>query len=386
MARSLEQIMGVVRHAARELTGAAGATFVLREGDACFYADEEAIAPLWKGQRFPMGACVSGWVMLHAAAATVEDIYADDRVLQQAYRPTFVKSLAIVPIRSAAPVGAIGTYWAERHRATEGEVKLLRALADLTSLAMENVSLYADLQKQIQQAREAIAARDEFISAASHELRTPLTAMILQLHRVQELVAQNSADEHPKLVKSAARSAAAASRLTALVDVLLDASQLTHAPLRLEKEELDLVSLMREVLGRFAVDAERARCELRLTAPATLRGSWDRSRLQKVLASLLSNAVKYGPGKPVDVIVLEQSGVAHIEVRDRGAGIAQESHAKIFERFGRAGPIQHYPGLGLGLHLARRVIEAHAGTIRFESAQGEGCTFITDLPLDAPGR
>lgn len=135
MARELGEIMRIVRHAARDLTGADGATFVLRDGDVCFYADEDAIGPLWKGKRFPMAACISGWAMLNGAAAIVEDIYADARIPADAYRPTFVKSLAMVPIRTASPVGAIGNYWAERHRATDGEVKLLRALADLTSVA-----------------------------------------------------------------------------------------------------------------------------------------------------------------------------------------------------------------------------------------------------------
>ena len=77
LARTLDDIMAVVRHAARELTGADGATFVLRDGDKCFYADEEAIAPLWKGQRFPMSTCVSGWTMLNRQVAVIEDIYAD---------------------------------------------------------------------------------------------------------------------------------------------------------------------------------------------------------------------------------------------------------------------------------------------------------------------
>lgn len=112
------------------------------------YADEDAISPLWKGHRFPMTDCISGWAMLNKECAVTEDIYADSRIPQDAYRPTFVKSLAMVPIPTSVPVGAIGNYWA-RHRATDGEVKLLRALAELTSVAMENVQLYAELQKKM---------------------------------------------------------------------------------------------------------------------------------------------------------------------------------------------------------------------------------------------
>ena len=109
-ARDLNTVMSIVREAARELTGADGATFVLRDGDKCYYAEENAISPLWKGQRFPMSICISGWVMMNAQSAVIEDIYADARIPVAAYRPTFVKSLAMVPIRTNNPIGAIGNY------------------------------------------------------------------------------------------------------------------------------------------------------------------------------------------------------------------------------------------------------------------------------------
>jgi GAF domain-containing protein len=153
LARDLPAVMRVVRKEARELTGADGASFVLREGDLCYYADEDAIAPLWKGRRFPMSMCVSGWVMRWREGAVIEDVYADPRVPVTAYRPTFVKSLAMVPIRTKAPIGAIGIYWASKHRATPGEVEILKALADSTSVAMENIEVYAELERRVQQRR-----------------------------------------------------------------------------------------------------------------------------------------------------------------------------------------------------------------------------------------
>src|SRR5262245_7519347 len=136
LARDVATVQDIVRSAARRLTGADGATFVLLDGDRCYYADEDAIAPLWKGQRFPMSACISGWAMLHRQPAVIEDIYADDRIPHDAYRPTFVKSLVMVPIRTLDPIGAIGTYWATRHKPTAEEVGLLQALADSASIAM----------------------------------------------------------------------------------------------------------------------------------------------------------------------------------------------------------------------------------------------------------
>ncbi|WP_382342902.1 GAF domain-containing protein [Legionella dresdenensis] len=124
-ASDLETIMFIVRKAARRLTNADGATFVLRDKENCYYADEDAIGPLWKGKRFPMAMCISGWVMLHGESVVIEDIYSDSRVPADAYRPTFVKSLAMVPIRKNSPIGAIGTYWAENYHPTEQQLKFL---------------------------------------------------------------------------------------------------------------------------------------------------------------------------------------------------------------------------------------------------------------------
>ncbi len=144
-ARSLGAVTEIVRVAARELTDADGATFVLRDGDKCFYADENAISPLWKGQRFPMAQCISGWVMLHRESVFLPDIYKDPRIPHDAYRPTFVKSLMMVPIRHNDPVGAIGNYWASYHDVSLEELRVLQVLADITSLALENVRLYEAL-------------------------------------------------------------------------------------------------------------------------------------------------------------------------------------------------------------------------------------------------
>jgi signal transduction histidine kinase/HPt (histidine-containing phosphotransfer) domain-containing protein len=148
-AHDLAAVMEIVKHAARSLTGSDGATFVLRDGDKCHYADEDAISPLWKGQRFPLSACISGWVMLNRQSALIEDIYADPRIPADAYRPTFVKSLAMVPIRKLDPIGAIGNYWARPYLPSPEQVKVLQALADTTALALENVRIYGELEKRV---------------------------------------------------------------------------------------------------------------------------------------------------------------------------------------------------------------------------------------------
>jgi GAF domain-containing protein len=136
LARSVLDVQELVRSAARRLTGADGATFVLREDDLCHYVDEDAISPLWKGQRFPLSACISGWAMLNRHGVAIADIYSDDRIPHDAYRQTFVKSLAMVPIRQLDPLGAIGNYWADHHEPSQRELALLQALADSTAVAL----------------------------------------------------------------------------------------------------------------------------------------------------------------------------------------------------------------------------------------------------------
>lgn len=160
LVRDMDGLQKIVRTAARELTGADGATFVLREGDQCFYADEDAIEPLWKGLRFPMEICVSGWVMLNRQAVVIEDIYADPRVPHDAYRPTFVKSLATVPIRTSAPIGAIGNFWARRHQPQSHDLALLQALADTTAVALENLAVHAELEQRVRDRTAELEARN----------------------------------------------------------------------------------------------------------------------------------------------------------------------------------------------------------------------------------
>jgi putative two-component system response regulator len=169
LARSLDQIQSIVRSAARRLTGADGATFVMREGEFCSYVDEDAISPLWKGQRFPMATCVSGWAMTHQEAAIIPNIYADPRVPHEAYRPTFVRSMCMVPIRTADPVGAIGNYWATPRDIQPSEVVVLRALADSTAVAIENVRMVRELEDARLETLQRLALAAEYRDDATFE-------------------------------------------------------------------------------------------------------------------------------------------------------------------------------------------------------------------------
>jgi diguanylate cyclase (GGDEF)-like protein len=150
-AATMHDVQRVVRTAARRLTAADGATLVLRDGEECLYVDEDAIEPLWKGQRFPLSTCISGWSMINGEPAAIEDIYADDRIPHNAYSATFVKSLLMVPIVAREPIGAIGLYWARHHLATESQIALIRALAGSTAVALEHVRMGEQLTRSAQE-------------------------------------------------------------------------------------------------------------------------------------------------------------------------------------------------------------------------------------------
>ncbi len=156
LARSHEAIRDVVRHAARRLVNADGATFVIPEDGNCYYIDEDAISPLWKGSRFPLESCISGWAMRNKTNAVIADVFVDDRIPHDAYRQTFVKSLVMTPIRQSDPIGAIGVYWAHEYEATDTEVKLLQALADTTAVAMESVDTLNELEARVQERTMAL--------------------------------------------------------------------------------------------------------------------------------------------------------------------------------------------------------------------------------------
>ena len=143
--RTMAEVADVVRKAARRISGADGVAFVLRDSEQCWYFDEDAIGPLWKGKRFPLTACISGWAMLNRETVVIPDIYLDDRIPHDAYRPTFVKSLVMTPVRMEDPVAAIGAYWAEPHTPSPQVVQKLQVMARATASALESGRLHDSL-------------------------------------------------------------------------------------------------------------------------------------------------------------------------------------------------------------------------------------------------
>lgn len=235
-------------------------------------------------------------------------------------------------------------------------------------------------------ALEAIRIREDFLSVASHELRTPLTALVLRLTDAQRGIEEPSLGADASLRHKIDRAVRSSEVLTHLVDDLLDVSRIAAGRLSLRRDECDLVEIVREAVDQVSEQARRDGGELRVEAPAPVRGSWDRIRVEQVVANLVSNAIKYGGGRPVDVTVTATDRAGRITVRDQGIGIRAEDRDRIFDRFERAASVRNYGGLGLGLYITRQIVEAHGGTIRVDSELGAGATFTVELPCDPRSR
>lgn len=248
--------------------------------------------------------------------------------------------------------------------------------------AIENASLYIESQ-------EALRMRDEFLMIASHELRTPLTPLKLHLQTIERQF-KNEANSSflnqdklnfEKLKKMIGISNRMVNRFTSLIEDLLDVSRINVGKFSLQTEEFDFVILLNEVVDRFAVELAKINCVLTVIAPVKLAGKWDQSRMEQVLVNLLSNSMRYGAGKPIE-IKLEEVGLdVVLSIKDQGIGIVEKDQKRIFQRFERASPASHYGGLGLGLFVTAQILELHGGDISVKSEPGEGALFQAKFPV-----
>ena len=235
-----------------------------------------------------------------------------------------------------------------------------------------------DLKVSQEVLRKADRLKADFIAMASHEFRTPLAALRLQMDLMERSL-HNALGQDDKVDHQVAVMNRQIDRINGLLEVLLDASRIHAGRLALDLARLDLAELTREVVQRFDRDAAAMGTALHFHAHS-VSGLWDRRRLDQVITNLVSNAIKYGNGQAVDVEVGASEGNALLTVRDRGIGIPPESQALVFERFERAANAQAFHGLGLGLWIAKQLVEAHGGSISIDSAPGVGSIFTVALP------
>ncbi len=378
--RDIQAIVRTACGAARKLLRAAGATLALRDGTDSSYVEEDAMAPLWKGQRLPLSRCVSGWTMLHAREALIEDVHGDERVADDVYAPTFVKSMAIVPLRAADPIGALGVYWSVPHRPGGEALAALRALADTAAAAIESAQGYAQLEQQVlKRAAELDALNndaEDFARAVSHDVRAPIRAissfctMIFSDHE-----AELSAEARRKLEIVTKE----ADRMALLIDALVGFSRRSRKPL--QPTRLDMTAIVRRSFERSAERRDSRAIDFRMTHLPPAIG--DEGLIERAWTELLANALKFSAHRTqaiVEVSGREHGDEVHYRIRDNGAGFDARYSDKLFKLSQRLHRDSEFPGAGIGLALVHRIVTRHGGRIWADGAPDAGATVEFTLP------
>ncbi|WP_051378852.1 hybrid sensor histidine kinase/response regulator [Derxia gummosa] len=285
-------------------------------------------------------------------------------------------------------------------------VALREQLEALRRSQAEQEALLCELRATQDQLRLAVRIRDDFMSMASHELKSPLTALRLQCQLRARHLARGNLDAFApdKLERMVATDGELVDGLVRLIDDMLDISRIRSGKLSIEPAPCDFAAIVRRVAERFAEQLRGCGgCELAL--PDSLVGRWDAMRLEQVTTNLVTNALRYGGGRPIamrlaveggtqdegDAMPADRSAVgsavgarAVLTVRDHGIGIRKEDCERIFQPFERVTGEHGRGGLGLGLYIVRQIVEAHGGRIDVDSVPGEGSAFRVELPLAGP--
>lgn len=244
-----------------------------------------------------------------------------------------------------------------------------------------------ELQDAKEQLQRAVSMRDDFMSMIAHELRNPLNSVYLQAQLRRKLLAAPRPPDPQAMLKMVERDERQIRSMVRLLDDMLDVSRARTGKLAIVPARFDLAASAHAVVEAIQDQARTSGISVTLAAPETLLLDGDEFRIEQVITNLLTNALRYGQGKPVAVTVgiREQDPEAFVSVRDQGNGIALADQERIFEQFERTADAAEVGGLGLGLYIARQIAQAHQGRLEVRSTPGEGAEFILSLPLPAPG-
>jgi PAS domain S-box-containing protein len=287
--------------------------------------------------------------------------------------------LGVPLLARGATLGALSLVLEPGHRGFVAEDRELAGeIARRCATAIDNALLYREAQ-------ESLRARDDFLALAAHELSTPLTPLRMRVQELSRLVGQQAHDcpTSQQLEEGVRAIDRSSRRLGELVDRLLDVSRVTVGKVALERQRFDAVELAREVVGKLGEELDRAGSRITWRVPdEPVTVVWDRRRIQLALHNLLSNALKFGPGRPIEVSVSKEGEEVHVAVSDEGPGLTAEDRGRLFERFARVAPVRQYGGFGLGLWIVRQIAEEHGGRVEVWSEPGSGARFGLTLPRE----
>jgi signal transduction histidine kinase len=283
-----------------------------------------------------------------------------------------IRSVLCVPLRARdALLGVLSLVSATPGRFGRADVDLAVELGRRMAMAIDNARL-------LEETRRAVHVREEFLRVASHELRTPLASLRLSAEALLRAAELNRVVSPEIMDRCLRRVLGSTARLEQLTAELLDVTRIEQGRLELARAEIELDAVVREAVDRLQL----AQVSIECAAPVV--GWWDRSRLDQVVTNLLTNAAKFGAGKPIAIRVEPIGDDALLAVTDHGIGIDPARRPFVFDRFERAVSSSSYGGLGLGLYIARSIVVAHGGTITVNSEPGVGSTFTVRLPRSKP--
>ncbi|MBC7950992.1 MAG: GAF domain-containing sensor histidine kinase [Rhodospirillaceae bacterium] len=368
LATSQAEITATVTRAIRRLTDADGATFVFREGECSYYADEDAITPLWKGRRFPLAQCIGGWTMEHGRMAVIDDIRGDDRIPEAAYRPTFVRSLAVAPVRTNTPIAAIGAYWATAKRPADVDIAMLQAIAHAAALALQNLELVNSL-------KAAAETKARLLTAVGHDLRQPLQSLTLFAG-----VLEGEATS-PTGKAAVGQINAAVDRMANLLGSILALAELGNGGITVQRSQVAVDALLEPLEAEMAPQAMAKGITLR-RMPSSARISTDPGLLSAVLRNLMANSIRYTARGRVVVGARRHGDTVTLIVGDTGIGIDAAKQAMIFEEFYQIGNSARdfTSGTGVGLAIVRRLVDILGHHIQVRSIEGRGSLFAVTVP------
>jgi len=281
-------------------------------------------------------------------------------------------------------LGVITFAAAESARRFEAaDLALAEEVARRCALAVDNARLYQSERAAREEAEQATRLRDEFLSIASHELRTPVTSLRGYAQLVLRRLSRTELPDRAELSRALEIIDQQADRLARLVTQLLDLSRLEAGRLTLDRAEADIAALAQQVVDGARATTDRHQFVVRADGP--VRAEVDPLRLEQVLINLVDNAVRYSPdGGEIEVEIGSngrESPAVRIAVRDHGVGIAPEHLPYVFDRYYQAHQLGRFGGMGLGLHIAKQIVEQHGGRIEAERPPDGGSRFVVTLPL-----